>query len=122
MHTSGLVTAGECGSRLNAVRNVYEKKESGNRQSHGPGPMSNKELARRETPEGTLHCSVSECTRNLGSAAVTLPDCNCGSVGSRRLRMINRAVIDFKSQSLKKEQAWETRVARKTRKRTSNSS
>jgi hypothetical protein len=36
--------------------------------------------------------------------------------------MINRAVIDFKSQSLKKEQAWETSVARKTRKRTSNSS
>jgi hypothetical protein len=29
MRTCGLVTAGECGSRLNAVRNVYEKKESG---------------------------------------------------------------------------------------------
>src|ERR1700687_3626504 len=57
----GLVTAGECGSRLNAVRNVDEKKESGNRQSHGPcGPMSNKELARRETPQDTLHCTASE--------------------------------------------------------------
>jgi hypothetical protein len=122
MRTCGLVTAGECGSRLNAMRNVYEKKESGNRQSHGPGPMSNKELARRETPEDTLHCTVSECTGNPSSAAVTLPDCNCGSVGSRRLRMINRAVIQtFKSQSLKKEQVWETRVARKTRTRTSNS-
>ena len=121
MRTCGLVTAGECGSRLNAVRNVYEKKESGNRQSHEPGPMSNKELARRETQEDTLHCTVSECTGNPSSAAVTLPDCNCGSVGSRRLRMINRAAIDFKSQSLKKEQAWETRVARKTRTRTSNS-
>src|ERR1700730_18006331 len=115
MRTCGLVTAGECGSRLNAMRNVYEKKESGNRQSHGPGPMSNKELARRETPEDTLHCTVSECT-DPSSAAVTLPDCNCGSVGSRLLRMINRAVIQtFKSQSLKKEQVWETRVARKTR-------
>jgi len=92
------------------------------KQSHGPEPMSNKKLARRETPQDTLHFTVSECTGNPGSAAVTLPDCNCGSVGSRRLRMINRAVIDFKSQSLKKEQAWETRVARKTRKRTSNSS
>jgi hypothetical protein len=51
MRTCGLGTAGECGSRLNAVHNVYEKKESGNRQSHGPGPMSDKELARRETPE-----------------------------------------------------------------------
>jgi hypothetical protein len=49
MRTCGLVTAGECGSRLNAVRNGYEKKESGNRQS-GPGLMSNKELVRRETP------------------------------------------------------------------------
>ena len=97
MRTCGLVTAGECGSRLNAVRNVYEKKESGNRQSHGPGPMSNKELARRETPEDTLHCTVSECTGNPSSAAVTLPDCNCGSVGSRRLRMINRAVIQTSS-------------------------
>src|SRR5579863_6571508 len=49
---------------------------------------------------------------NPGSAAVTLPDCNCGSVGSRRLRM-NQQRSDrlFKSQSLKKEQAWETRVA-----------
>jgi hypothetical protein len=37
-----------------------------------------------------------------------------------RLRMINHAVNpDFAE---KKEQAWETRVARKTRKRTSNSS
>ena len=89
MRTCGLVTAGECGSRLNAMRNVYEKKESGNRQSHGPGPMINKELARRETPEDTLG--------NPGSAAVTLPDCNCGSVGSRRLRMINRAVIQTSS-------------------------
>ena len=51
MRTCGLVTAGECGSRLNAVRNVYEKKESGNRQSHSPGPMSYKELARREIPQ-----------------------------------------------------------------------
>ena len=33
-----------------------------------------------------------------------------------------RSDPDFKSQSLKKEQAWETRAARKTRKRTSNSS
>jgi hypothetical protein len=73
------------------------KEESGNRQSHGPGPMSIKELARRETPEDTLHCTVSECTGNPGSAAVTFPDCNCGSVGSRRLRMINRAVIQTSS-------------------------
>jgi hypothetical protein len=29
---------------LNAVRNVDEKKESGNRQRHGPGPMSKKVL------------------------------------------------------------------------------
>jgi hypothetical protein len=36
-----------------------------------------------------------ECTGNPGSAAVTLPHCNRGSVGSRRLQMINRAVIDF---------------------------
>ena len=56
MRYTGLVTAVECGSRLNAVRNVYEEKESGNRQSHGLGPMSNKELARRETPEDALHC------------------------------------------------------------------
>lgn len=97
MRACGLVTAGGCGSRLNAVRNVYEKKESGNRQSHRPGPMSNKELARRETQEDTLHCTVSECTGNPSSAAVTLPDCNCGSVGSRRLRMINRAVIQTSS-------------------------
>jgi len=31
------------------------RQESGNRQSYGPGPMSIKELARRETPEDTLH-------------------------------------------------------------------
>ena len=77
---------------------------------------------KRETPEDTLHCTVSECAGNPSSAAVTLPDCNCGSVGPRRLRMINRVVIQtFKSQSVKKEQVWETRVARKTRTRTSNS-
>jgi hypothetical protein len=35
---------------------------------------------------GTLPCTVSECTGTPSSAAVTLPDCNCGSVGSRRLR------------------------------------
>ena len=61
------------------------------------GPMSNKEVARRETPEDTLNCTFSECTGNPSSAAVTLPDCNCGSVGSRRLRMINRAVIQTSS-------------------------
>jgi hypothetical protein len=34
---------------------------------------------------------------------VTPADCNCGSVGSRRLRTINGAANrDFKSQSLKK--------------------
>jgi hypothetical protein len=32
--------------------------------------MSNKELARRETPEDTLPCTVSECMGNPGSAAV----------------------------------------------------
>ena len=37
MRPCGLVTAGECGSGLNAVRHVDEKKELGNRQSHGPG-------------------------------------------------------------------------------------
>jgi len=67
MRTCGSVTAGECGSRLNAVGDVYEKKESGNRQSHGPEPMSIKELARRETPEDTLHCTVSERTGNPDS-------------------------------------------------------
>lgn len=86
MRTCGLVTAGECGSRLNALHNFYEKKESGNRQSHELGPMSNKELARRETPEDTLHYTVSECTGNPSSAEVTLPDFNCGSVGSLRLQ------------------------------------
>ena len=64
MRTCGLVTAGECGSRLNAVRNVDEKKESGNRQSHGPGPMSNKELdAKRH--EGALDSTVRERTREF---------------------------------------------------------
>ena len=91
MRTCRLVTAGECGSSLNAGRHVDERKDAGNRQSQGPG-----------------------------SAAVTLPDCSCGSVGSRRLRMINRAVNPDVAE--KQEQAWETRVARKTRKRTSNSS
>ena len=52
--------------------------------------------------EGTsrYHCTHIFGKKGLGSphansdsAAVTLPDCNCGSVGSRRLRMINRAVI-----------------------------
>jgi hypothetical protein len=38
MRTRGLVTAGECGSRQDAVHNVCEKKES------GTGPMSNKNL------------------------------------------------------------------------------
>src|SRR5450755_680260 len=75
MRTCGLVTAGECGSRLNAERNVYEKKESGNRQSHGRGPMSNKELAHRETLKDTLHCTGTGYPR---WAAVTLPGCNCG--------------------------------------------
>ena len=32
-----LVTVGECGSRLNAVRKGDKKKESKNRQSHGAG-------------------------------------------------------------------------------------
>jgi len=59
MRTCGLVTASECGSRLNAVRNVDEKKESGNRQSPRTGPMSNKELARREAPQDALQCTVS---------------------------------------------------------------
>jgi hypothetical protein len=67
MRTWGLVTDGECGSRLNAARNVDEKKESGNRQSHGLEPMSNKELARRETSQDTLHRTVSERTGNPGS-------------------------------------------------------
>ncbi len=49
--TCGLITTGECGSRLNAVRNVDEKRESGNRRSHGPGLMRYKEFARREIPQ-----------------------------------------------------------------------
>jgi hypothetical protein len=43
MPACGLVTVGECGSRLNAVRKGDEKKESGNRQSHGARPISNQE-------------------------------------------------------------------------------
>jgi hypothetical protein len=61
MRTCRLVTAGECGSRPNAMRNVYEEKESGNRQSHGPGRMSNKEL-RAERHRKIL------CTAQLVSA------------------------------------------------------
>ena len=45
---------------------------------------------------------IPDAGANPSSAAVTLPDCNCGSVGSRRIRMINRAVIDFKSQFAEK--------------------
>jgi hypothetical protein len=56
MRTCGWVSAGDCGSRLNAVRNVDEK-QSGNRQDHGPEPLS-KELARRKTPQKTWHCTV----------------------------------------------------------------
>ena len=49
MPACGLVTVGECGSRLNAVRKGDEKKES---------PISNKELAHGATPQYTLHCKV----------------------------------------------------------------
>ena len=66
MRTCGLVTAGECCSSLNAGRHIDEKKDAGNRRSQGPG-----------------------------SAAVTLPDCNCGSVGSRRLRIQPRSDIQI---------------------------
>ncbi len=65
----------EYGSRLNAVRKVDEGR---NREieSHGPGPMSNKELARRQKTQRTLHGTLSERTGNSVSAAVMLPDCN----------------------------------------------
>ena len=43
MPACGLVTVGECGSRLNAGRKG-EKKEPGIRQSHGARPISNKNL------------------------------------------------------------------------------
>jgi len=69
----------------------------------------------RETSQDALRCKG-----NPGSAELTL------------LRAIVVALVlgadgqprgdpDCKSQSLKKEQAWETRAARKTRKRTSSS-
>jgi hypothetical protein len=45
-----------------AWRSFHENKESGSRPSHIPGPISSKELARRETPEDSLHCTVSEST------------------------------------------------------------
>lgn len=56
--------------------------------------------------------SLSECTGNPVSAAVSHPDCGCGSVGS--WRMINRAAIRTSSHNRRKRsrhgrQRWEER-------------
>jgi hypothetical protein len=56
MRKCRLVTAGECGSRQNAARHIDERRRR-NRRSQGPR-----------------------------SAAMALPDCSCGRVGSRGLR------------------------------------
>ena len=97
MRTCGLVTAGECGSRLMPCATLTKE---GIGKSTKPRTGAD-ELQRTCTPKDTArdwHCSiVSACTGNPGSAAVPLPDCNCGSVGLRRLRMINRAVIQTSS-------------------------
>ena len=76
MRTCGLVTAGECGSRLNAVRKRLRKEKREIDKATDPGAI---------------------CNRNPSSAAVTLPACNCGSVDSQRLRMINRVTIQTAS-------------------------
>ena len=71
-------------------------------------------LANEARGRGVIKNCTCKDTRKRGSAAVTLPERDDGSDDWRR------SDPDFKAQSLK-EQAWETRAARKTKKRTNNS-
>src|SRR6202140_4792475 len=73
-------------------RNVDERRIGNSAKPPTGADEESKTCTARDTAS-TLHCAASECTGNPSSAAVTLPDCNCGSVGSRRLGLINRAVI-----------------------------
>jgi hypothetical protein len=70
-----------------------DEKQSGNRQSHGPEPLSNKELAGRETNAKYLALQSLVSAREVPVRLQNLLNGNCGSSGSRRLRMINGAVI-----------------------------
>ena len=62
--------------------------------------------------------AVGPSLRRWGGVAGDAAFLPCVRKGPPRLEMINRAVIpDFQSETAEKEQEWETRVARKTRKK-----